>query len=159
VAIDRRLAVECARNEFLALKGAEMTQTLQHDFPQSESKVEGLVRGHLEIKDEPLLLALYYAPERDPQDIFVFEVIENFGGDSIDPDRRLFEITHASQTAFPLKMDQELHLVLTNPSELTAALRDQWPSAQEIRDAVKRGDYRIIFEGPNAGKLMEQIRA
>jgi hypothetical protein len=135
-----------------------MPQLLQHDFPQSLAKVEWLAKQHLQIKDEPLLLALYFSPDRDPQDIFVFEVIENFGAGSVDPDQTLFEITYASGLTFPLAEGQKLHLVLTNPNELEVAFRDEWPSAKEIRDAVKRRDYRTIHEDPRAKGFLEHIR-
>lgn len=135
-----------------------MPQLLHHDFPQSQTKVEWLARQHLQIADEPLLLAIYFAPEREPQDIFVFEVIEHFGADSVDPDQNLFEITYASGLTFPLSEDQQLHLVLTNPNELEIAFRDGWPLAKEIRDAVNRGAYRVVYEDSKAKGFLEQIR-
>jgi hypothetical protein len=135
-----------------------VTQLVQQDFPQSEQKVQWLVKQHLEIKDEPLLLALYYAPDRDPQDIFVFEVIEHFGADSVAEDRDLFEITYDSTTTFPLEAGQKLHLILTNPQELRVAFQEGWPLAREIRDSVNRGSFRVIHQGPVAPRFMEQIR-
>jgi len=132
--------------------------TLNRDFPRSEVKLRGLVDEHRRIKDEPVLLALYYAPQRDPQDIFLFEVLDQFGANSIDPDRQLFEVTYGSTRAFPVDAGQELHLVLTNPAEAKVAFEEGWTGAAEIRDAIDRGDYRVVYLDPAAPHIWELVR-
>jgi hypothetical protein len=41
-------------------------------FPQFEKQIRNLTKQHRELKDEPLHLAISYAPKRDQQDIFLF---------------------------------------------------------------------------------------
>jgi hypothetical protein len=134
-----------------------VTRVITRDFPHSEDKVKSLVVEHRKLKDEPLVLALYYAPDREPQDIFIFEIIDGFGADSVDPERNLFEVAYASNAAFPLKQGQKLHLVLTNRKEVKVAFQDGWGGSQEIRDAIRRNDYRLIYQDPAAAGLMELI--
>jgi hypothetical protein len=134
-----------------------VTQVITRDFPHSEDKVKSLVVEHRELKDEPLVLALYYAPDREPQDIFIFEIIDGFGVDSVDPEKNLFEVTYASNAAFPLEQGQKLHLVLTNRKEVKVAFQDGWGGTREIRDAIRRNDYRLIYQDPAAAGLIELI--
>ena|ERR1035437_1108752 len=85
-------------------------------FPSSKHKslLLPLIADHQKIPDERLLLAIYYASERDPQDLFLFEVIENFGGNGIDDEQELMEVTYASTPDFSLEGNQSLHMVLTS---------------------------------------------
>ena len=135
-----------------------MPQVIKREFPTSLSKVKRLVSEHLKLKDEPLLLAIYYAPDREEQDIFLFEVVEGFGGNSVDADRKLFEVTYAHSAGLPMKRGQQLHLVLTNPHEAKVAFREGWELAREVRQAVRRKDFRVIHQTPAAGRLLEMIR-
>ncbi len=134
---------------------------LEPDFPHSYNAVQQLVKDHHKIEQEPLLLAIYYAPLRDRQDIFLFEVVERFGGDSVDEDRELFEVTYASRDDFQLKDGQKLHLVLTNPTEMAVAFKQKWKLAKEIRQAVRNPEaHRIIYPSPKAKakRFLEEIR-
>ena len=106
-------------------------------FPRFEHEMRKLVQEHLGLRDEPLLLAIYYKPPREPQDIFLFEVIGNFGDGAMDPDRELFEVTYASTTGLPLEKGQYLHLVLTNPRELETATQENWEKVAELLAAVR----------------------
>ena len=47
-------------------------------YPTSQDAIAGLVDEHKRIQDEHLWLAIYYAPSREPQDIFLFEVFDGF---------------------------------------------------------------------------------
>ena len=134
---------------------------VEPDFPRSYNAVQQLVKDHHKIKQEPLLLAIYYAPLRDRQDIFLFEVVEHFGYDSVDEDRELFEVTYSSRDEFPLREGQKLHLVLTNPTELVTAFTQKWKLAKEIRQAVGNPEaHRIIYQSPKAKtkRFLEEIR-
>lgn len=135
-----------------------MTQTVRVDFPRSEAKVKQLVSEHLKLKDQPLLLAVYFAPDRDEEDVFLLEVIKGFGADSIDPEQRLFEVTYGSSDAFKMEPGQQLHLVLTNRPETEVAFRDGWEGAREIRETVRQGKFRVLYEHPAAGNLMGVLR-
>jgi hypothetical protein len=133
-------------------------QVLKRSFPQSEQPLRRLVADHLKLRDEPLKLALYYAPAREPQDIFLFEVIEGFGANGISPDHELFEVAYADRTGFPLEPGQHLHLILTNPNELKVAFENHWANAMEVRDAVRREDFILVYPRRQPRKLMEVIR-
>lgn len=68
-------------------------------FPRFESALRQLTEQHRQLKDEPLHLAVSYGPERDQQDIFLFEII---GGDRpLSLDHELFETVFTSHSGFP----------------------------------------------------------
>jgi hypothetical protein len=126
---------------------------------QKTAELQQLVDQHLQIEHEPLLLAIYYKPDRDPQDIFLLEVIENFGAGRIDPERELFEVVFGSASGFPLEPGQELHLVLTHPEEFKKAVEDRWKHVVELTDAIDSEKYRILHQDPNHPELREIINA
>lgn len=126
-------------------------------FPALADRVKALVEEHRELKDEPLLLAVYYAPERQPQDVFLFEIVDGFGNNDVDPDREMFEVTYAATPALPLAADQELHLIITNPTELKVALEQGWELVTELRDAKRDGKAEVIYSGPRGKNLWESI--
>ena len=126
-------------------------------FPQFETQIRELTKQHRELEDEPLHLAISYAPQRDPQDIFLFEVIG--GADSISPDKVLFETTFASTPGFPMANGQQLHLILTNQRQLEMALDEEWPSVREIVDAIRSGDYKILCEDETGKTILKQIQS
>ena len=113
--------------------------------PRIEGQIRALIGQHREIRDEPLHLAMIYEPGRDSSDLFLFELLGNFGGNEINADPRLFEVTFGPALGLELETGQSLHLVLTNPQEFRVALGQHWPAAEEIRDAVGRGDYEIVY--------------
>jgi hypothetical protein len=114
-------------------------------FPQFESQIRRLTEQHREFEDEPLHLAISYSPKRDGQDIFLFEVIGGNGGDSVNPDKELFEATFTSTSSFPMNAGQQLHLLLTNRCELDMALREEWQSVREILDAIRSGEFEVLW--------------
>jgi hypothetical protein len=128
-------------------------------YPRFGEALRELVREHLKIKDEPLRMAVYYAPERDEGDVFLFEVIEGFGANEIDGDRELFEVTYSSAPGFPLESGQTLHLVLTNPREYEVAVKERWRLAEELRTAAASGRSQRIFIEPGFEYLAEMVHA
>jgi hypothetical protein len=126
-------------------------------FPQFEAQIRELTKQHRELEDEPLHLAISYAPRRDPQDIFLFEVIG--GTDSISPDRELFETAFASTLGFPMDAGQQLHLILTNLHEFEMALDEEWPSVREIVDAIRSGDYKILYDDETGKSILNRIQS
>jgi hypothetical protein len=116
-----------------------------------------LVKDHQEDKDEPLHLAIYYAPERQPQDVFLFEVLGNFGSNSIDPDRELSDVTFGPVAGLPIKPSQRLHLILTNPEECRVAFRENWALAAELREAIRDGKYQVLFRDSTGDDLWKLI--
>jgi hypothetical protein len=126
-------------------------------LPPVLRQVEQLVKEHLALRDEPLLLAIYFEPDRNPGDIFLFEVIEGFGAGRIDEDGKFFEVSYGSTPAFPLSPGQRLHLVLTNPEELEVASRDNWQSLAEIRQSIKDGRATTLFAEPGRPDLEAKL--
>jgi len=126
-------------------------------FPQFAEQIRNLTKQHRELEDEPLHLAISYAPKRNQQDIFLFEVIGGNGGDSINPDRELFETTFASTPSFPMAAGQQLHLVLTNQRELDVALSERWPSVCEVVDAIRSNDYRKLYADKTGGQILKHL--
>jgi hypothetical protein len=136
-----------------------MTVQTRKQFPEYAEELRGLVAQHRKISDEPLLLAIYYKPGREEEDVFLFEVIGDFGAGAIDEDRELFEVTYASSTAFSLEAGQRLHLVLTNPQEYEVAVQQGWKHVQELREAIKSGDFQVLYSDPGCPKLRELVDA
>lgn len=126
-------------------------------FPQYERSLRKLIDQHREIEDEPLHLAISYQPPRDPHDVFLFEVI----GDSIDgirTDRDLFEVTFEPTAQLPLASGERMHLVLTNPREFRQALDENWPLANELRDAIRSHDYKVLHSDTNGEAILNLMR-
>ena len=119
--------------------------------------VEALVDQHRLLRDEPLLLAIYYEPPREPQDIFIFEVIDGFGAGAIDADQKLFEVTYSSTPGLPLPNGRRLRLVLTNPLEFAVAARERWPLIDELREAIRSGSAFVVFSDPDHPHLEAQL--
>jgi hypothetical protein len=126
-------------------------------YPHLERSLRELAVHHREFQDEPLHLALLYDPGRDPRDVFLFELLGNFGRNAVGPEPELFEVTFGATEALPLSAGQRLHLVLTNPVELKAALAAGWPSANEVREAVRRGDIEVLFEDDEGRRARDEM--
>ncbi len=121
-------------------------------FPGYHEVVQELVEEHLEIKDQPLLLALYYAPDRDSNDVFLFEVADKFGGNRVTEEKAFMEVTFGADSELRIGKKQRLHLVITNPNEFRAAIRNRWPDVVEIGKAVAQQRYQQIYAAPGDGE-------
>jgi|WetSurMetagenome_2_1015567.scaffolds.fasta_scaffold99793_3 hypothetical protein len=122
--------------------------------PIYEERLKILVEEHRTIEDEPLLLAVYYVPERNPEDIFLFEAIEKFGGGEIEDDREMFEVTYGSTPGFPMATGQQLHLVMTSPEELQEAVKQAWSHVKELRTAFSENRATVLFKDEQKGKQL-----
>lgn len=118
-------------------------------------EIEDLINSHRKLTQEPLLLAMYYNPNRQHKhnDIFIFEVLDRFGDNLVDPDGDFFEVEFGTSTSVDVRLPEvsTLHLVLTNPVELMAALNKRWPKANELVAAISRGEFEILFEDAQRG--------
>lgn len=134
---------------------------LTEKFPQFEPAIRRLAEQHLELEDEPLHLALAYLPRRDGREvsegIFLFEVI---GGivDRLGESGDLFQAAYNAVPGLPTGFDQTLFLILTTPRELEEAITESWPLAMEIIDAVRRGDYKVLYADSVGRKVLRRIR-
>ena len=120
--------------------------------------LKGVALRHREIEDEPLQLALIYRADGDSANLSLFEVHDNFGRNEVDEDRQFFEFGFGPATSLPLADIQKVRLILTNPVELRVALDEGWPSALEVRDAVRRGDFEALFADEVGTALLELLR-
>ena len=130
-----------------------MHTPVKNGFPRHEKQARDLVKAHGEIEDEPLLLAVYFAPNRDPEDVFILEVLDGFGGNTVGNDGDLFEVTYGPSPSFPLQAGRRLHLILTNPTELRQAAEEEWALAKELRQAKQRGQWKIIYDKDEGGPI------
>lgn len=128
--------------------------------PALRNEIHDLVNSHQNLKKEPLLFAMFYEPNRNSNngDLYIFEVLDGFGDNRIDPDGDLFEIEYGSMSTINMTLPRsaKLHLVLTNPIELAAALQQQWPRAVELLKAIERGHSDILFEDKLRGSELRK---
>jgi hypothetical protein len=127
--------------------------TPQRELPQ----LRKLVEEHRQLADEPLLLAVYFEPKRNPEDVFLFEIIDGFAGGRVDEERKLFEVSYSGTESFPMMPGKKLHLVLTNPTEFEAACQEDWPSLREIREAVKAGHSETLYVSQGSDSLEAKL--
>jgi len=127
-------------------------------FPKFEAGIRRLTDQHRELEDEPLHLAIAYHPAtQDQQHIFLFEVIGG-PGDSVSPERDLFEVTFAATADFPMNPNEQLHLILTNPRELTIALREDWRLARDLIAAIRAGDYNALYADEVGQRILAMLQ-
>jgi hypothetical protein len=126
-------------------------------FPQFEKPLRSLVEQHLELKDEPLHLAISYGPPRDQEDIFLFELIG--GLETVSPDKDLLESTFEAVPALPNGFDRRIHLVLTYPLELKQAIEESWPLLKEILGAIRANEYKVLHKDALGERMLKQLRA
>jgi len=122
-----------------------------------DASLRKLVSEHRKIKDEPLLLAAHYVPARATKDICLFEIASGFGVETVDPDRTMFEVSYGSATGLPLEPDQDLRLLLTNPTEWKVAVRQKWPAVRALRDAISKGHVQVLYQTPKGAELWRMI--
>jgi len=128
-------------------------------FPQFEAAIRRLTEQHRELVDEPLHLAVSYLPAmRDQQHIFLFEVIGG-PGESINPERDLFEAIFETSPGFPMGPNEQLHLILTNPRELEIALREGWSLASEVVNAIRARDYEVLYKDEVGERVLDKLEA
>ena len=123
-------------------------------FPHLDRQLRELASRHLELRDEPLHLALTYDPGRDSGDVFLLEVLGNFGFDEVSEEKELFEVTFEPTQDLTLEPGRKLHLLLTNTNELRTALEDHWDSAEEVRDAIRKGDFEVLHQDEIGSEVM-----
>jgi hypothetical protein len=123
-------------------------------FPTFREHVEDLVNQHRKLMDEPVLMAVYYAPDRDPDDIFLFEVLDNFSGNTIADEGDLLEVIYGPTGYFPIiTRNSKLHIILASPDEFYAAAEQRTPLFREIKEAVESNRSQIIFLDPAWARL------
>lgn len=100
---------------------------------------------------------MLYEPGRDSPDLFLFELLGNFGGNEISEDPQLFEVAFGPALGLELEAGRKLRLILTHPEEFRLALKQHWSSAEEIRAAVRRGDFEILHSDEIGQRALEVV--
>lgn len=128
-------------------------------YPDRQTDVERLVAQHRRLKDQTLLLALYYARPDAPEDVFLLEVVSPFGHNEVGDDPDLFEIEYGSTDGFPLPPGHRLHILLVNPIEFKAAVQGEWPALRPLLDAVQQGRFHVLYAEAAGEALLTSLSA
>ncbi|MCX7044682.1 MAG: hypothetical protein NTX50_04235 [Candidatus Sumerlaeota bacterium] len=126
-------------------------------FLEYKEPLKKLVQDHRKIKHEPLLLAVYFSPKPKVEDIYLFEVADRFRGNVVSNDRQMLEIGYASTPGFPMRADQRLHLILTNPEEMETALRENWKIIRQLRKSKQTNDFKVLHRSKRGASFLERI--
>ena len=121
-------------------------------YPDAEMEIERLVQDHYATLGEdgqPLLLAVYYRSLEAPDDECLLEVAQNFGGNEVSGTGEMMQVEFGPTHRYPLG-GHSLRLTLTNPDEYAFALRENWPEIQDVVDAARRREAKVIF--PSSGE-------
>jgi hypothetical protein len=99
-----------------------------------------------------------FAPLRGGRrDIHLFEVLDGFGGDVVEPEGKFFEFGYGSTPGIPLPSGISLRMVLTNPIELEEAIRRDWKGVEQLRAAREAGRAIVIYADAKGKRLWDSI--
>jgi hypothetical protein len=127
-------------------------------YPEFEEQVRELVQQHRKLKKQRLRLAVYFAPlRRGRRDIHLFEVLDGFGGDVVEPEGKFFEFGYGSTPGIPLPSGTSLRMILTSPTELDEAVRTDWKGVEELRAARKAGRATVIYADAKGKRLWDSM--
>ncbi len=130
--------------------------TAVETYPIYLEQVNDLVKRHLENFEDRLLLAIYYAPERSPSDVFLFEVLKDFNSDSLEEEGDILEVLFGATPAFPLQNRGDfLHILLTNPEEFQTIINEPTPYYRELLDACSNGKAQTVYRHPESSLFCE----
>jgi hypothetical protein len=128
-------------------------------YPDYKESVQWLVDQHRKVRDRRLHLAVYLAPPKRPKrDIYLFELIDDFGGGRVDPDKKLFTFAYGSTPALRLPEGASLWMILTNPVELDQAIRESWKRLDEIRSAKEAGNAIVLHADATGKRFWNKIK-
>jgi hypothetical protein len=128
-------------------------------YPDYKDQLKKLVQQHRALRGGHLHLAVYLAPPKRPKrDIYLFEVIDDFGNGHIDPDQKLFTFAYGTTPGFPLSQGVRLWMILTNPAELDKAIEENWKPVGELRGARTAGKAVVLHEDAKGKKFWNKIK-
>jgi hypothetical protein len=113
-------------------------------------EVRQYVEQHTHFDDEPLVLALRYIPNGADDKVYVLEVAENVGLNVPDPDKEICGADYATHWVANGKNGQWVHLAITNPIELKAAVAERWPDIELITEAIRAGRFEVVYQREDA---------
>lgn len=128
-------------------------------YPDYLEQIKKLIDQHLELVEEPLLMAIYYAPDRpgrEEDDVFLFEVLDNFDGSSLETDGDMLEVLYDSSRHFTMHhRDARLHIILTSPEELRKATAKNTQRILELKQAMAKHRAQIVYIDPLRADLKQ----
>jgi hypothetical protein len=128
-------------------------------YPDYKEAVEKLVQQHRKLRKGRLHLAVYLAPtKRARKDIYLFEIIDDFGAGRVDSEKKLFTFAYGSTPGFPLPDGVRLWMILTNPVEFEKALQENWKRVDEIRAARSVKKAMVVYADTKGKKFWNEIR-
>lgn len=128
-------------------------------YPDYKDQVKKLVQQHHALRGERLHLAVYLAPPKRPKrDICLFEVIDDFGNEQIDPEKKLFTFAYGTTPGFPLPEGVRLWMMLTNPAELEKAIEENWKRVGELRAARTAGKAIVLHADAKGRRFWNKIK-
>ena len=119
--------------------------------------VRSLVSSHREIADEPLHLAMYFENPENPKDLYLLEVLENFGQNRVSDEEEIMRVSFPASADFPIDAEKRLSLILTNLPELRVALVDDWDSFRDVRGLIENSRYKVVFSDPVGEKILGEL--
>jgi hypothetical protein len=128
-------------------------------YPDRLGDVKRLVEHHSTLKDQTLLLALYYDHLDASDDVFLLEVITPFGHNEVRDDDDLFEIVYACTEGFWMPPGHQLHILLVNPAEFQAAVHRHWPLMRPVLDAVRQERFHVLTSDEQGEELLALLSA
>ena len=130
-------------------------------YPEEEDSLRDLVlKGHAELDDEPLLVAIYYASDLVPDEECLFEVARDFGFNEVSDDHEIFEIQFNPGAGLPLPPNRRLRLLLTNPVEFNTGISHIWRQVKDLKDAIAHQKYKVLYQragDKDAEKILQQL--
>ena len=119
-------------------------------YPDQRNLVRALVlNDHTELKDTPLILAIYFESRQSPHEECVFEVLHRFGLDEVSEIGSIFQIQFGPTHNFPLPEGDRLHLFLSNPNEMMYAIEHGWSEIHDLATAIQAGRSEVIYRCPD----------
>ncbi len=113
--------------------------------------VADLVLSHSKFEHSPLILVVEL-PSKNPLDVTLFEVIEDFPGKLDAP---LYETKYGPHAHFHIL--GSLYLVLASPEQLEHALKMERKKEQALIRALKQGTVRFEAKKPKARAALARM--
>ena len=119
-------------------------------YPEQMELMRDLVlNDHAHLEGEPLVLAIYFASYRVPNEECLFEVMRDFGFNEVGEDNTIFQVQFGNAPKFPLPAGDRLRLFVTNPNEFRYAFQQNWPEIYDLQQAIESKQYTILYQHPD----------
>ena len=117
-------------------------------------RMKELVASHRHAKGQTLRLAVWYKTDH-PKNLYLFEIVDGFPNGNDDSE--LFTVEFGGSDKFPIARQGKLYLSLINSNEASIAFKESWRGASDIRAALQRGNFTLLFQDKRGAQLLNQI--